>query len=193
MLFTFLHFFICLSASCINVNDKSIQTLLSLPQLERFECTLQNHFPLIELPEMKHLTELCLNMNTNQDLTGFFEALKKMNRLERLFLNLNINFREADRLHLVCGIIVVATSQEKDVVLSHRNIDEENTKLTITRTSNQKGAEIFEKDSQILQIALNYSDEEPLVEGVKKFVRKELRQYHVFVLKNKDYWKNQFL
>lgn len=175
------------------VDDDSLLPLLTLPQLEKFKCKRVDGFPDIELPELKHLIELDLGLIENEPyLTGLFEAIKKMPRLEKLVIDFRLPWETEDEtgnavlLELVCGVAKVITSFGKDVVVGDDSSTAHTKKLLITKLSNYKEAKKIHERGEILELTLNYEHEKPLFDGVAAFVRNKLYLYNTVIFENKN-------
>lgn len=166
----------------------SLKTLLTLPQLERFEFALLHEFPCIELPELKHLTEMAIVFLDNYpDFTMLFEVVKKIFSLKKLRIGFHDFFHIEDcvALNLVCGVVEAATSLRKDVLVNDDMDPSHTSKLMITKSSNQRAAEMILQHGEIFEITIHYKFEELFFENVAKFVRNKLYRYNTIVLENK--------
>lgn len=175
---------IAFSAGRITVNGESLQKILSLPQLEKLTCKLEEEFPYIELSEIERLSHLYVTMiSANPVFIGIPEAVKKMHRLQTLHIECSVAVSEGSILDLVCGVVNAAKSMEKYVVLKCWYPGRDRKLLHITKLSDHKADAIFEKDSQVFQLSLRFDYQETLFERVKEFVRNNLSSYNVFVLR----------
>lgn len=76
-------------SACMKVNEDLLPKIFLLSQLRTFECTKES-FSHIELPENEQLSIMNIWITSDigllPDLAGFFEAVKKMRRLEKLII-----------------------------------------------------------------------------------------------------------
>lgn len=160
--------------------------ILTLPQLKSYKCLVHDGFPLVDLPETNHLTELHVMVSDEDPIfTGFFRAVKKVIQLEKLIIDCYHDIKEQGLLLLVCGVAVAATSLGKDVLVTHFDSKKNAKRLRITRSETLEAAEIFEEDCKTLQLSFKFKDEDTLFKGVTEFVRNKIQGYRAFVLKNK--------
>lgn len=165
------------------VEKESIKKLLSLPHLEFFECR-HSYFPHNELPEMKHISVLRIRVDSGEPrFTGLLEAVGKMHCLKELMIDY-CDDEESELLHLLCGVVKKATSQEKKVIVSSFSKDlvdnefEFHDYLEIMKSGDHEVAE------KVLELAFcdDYYDSDELVDGVAAFVRNKLHSYKVVEL-----------
>lgn len=158
-----------------HITGEKFCDLLALPRLERLAVdSLSNlHSADMLLPEKSTLTELELKYNRDKlDVSSFCEALKKMPKLRNLRIKGNIE----ETLELVWQVMIVAVSQNKDVILEQLWNRENSQKWKITRKNSASS------DMKTLNIALSTAFEPMFFENVKTFVRNNLESHQVVVL-----------
>lgn len=160
--------------------------MLTLPQLESFECVLRGGFPNIDLPELKHLTKLHFTVIGEDPLfTGLFTAIKKMPSLETLSIAIGFYDNEDDViLNVVRGVAKAALSLGKDILVTDDCLTEHNRRLMITKLSVHEAATVVHQRGGLLELTLNYTNEERLFQNIAKFVRDELRRYNLILLED---------
>lgn len=105
----------------MEVTDEQVRTLLTLPHLENLFICKVTSFRSIELPEMLDLTRLTVGFDSAKfDLAKFCSVLRKLPKLEYLSLkaecsNWYYNYDEISKI--VCQVLLVAVSQNKDVLV----------------------------------------------------------------------------
>lgn len=170
------------------VEEATLLALLTLPQLESFEMSLWDEFPNIELSELKHLTELNTTIfGTNSSFVGLFKVLDKIPRLKKLVIEFkdSSDMDDSVPLNLICGAAIAASSVGKDVLVNEDLRSQYITKLMITKSSHYKEAEVNHRHDEILEISFNHLISEPIVEGVRAFVRNKLTSYDTVLFKSK--------
>lgn len=161
----------------IKIPGELLTTLLSLPCLESFQVHLFSNFDPTDLPEMNHLTELTVTcFMKNFDYSSFCEVLKKMPNMK--MLRVKIIWNDQDTLELVCQVLIVAASQNKDVILENLLGPKNQQKLKIVR----KDAAPFDTQIKTLNFAVTMHNDAKFYENVKSFLSNNLQSYNVVPL-----------
>lgn len=184
-------------ANRIDVEEASLLTLLTLPQIESLKFTLWDGFPNIELPEVKHLTELTITIfGTDPPLAGLYKAVKKMPCLKKLIIEFEdgiiiereslSKIDDSVLLNFICGVVIAATSLGKDVLVSENLNKDYISELMITKSNNQEAVKVNHRRDETLELLMDIELEEPIVEAVRAFVRNKLYRYNTILLKSKN-------
>lgn len=148
--------------------DNHICTLLSLPHLYDLHLDKVLSFRSTELSKMSNLTKLSMVYDWDKfDIKNFCKALRKMPKLE--LLEMRAYGSEQSELNLVCEVILVAVSQNKNVIVSKQSGSWD---LKIER----KNAESL--DAATLKLKLHITAE-TFSNDIKTFVKNEVESYIV--------------
>lgn len=187
--------FFFFSVNDIQVQGGDIKKLLALPHLEKFFYQAnsfskngQNSFTCNDMPEMKQLLKLSIPVDS-EDISGFVEAVGKMPRLEKLFIDCGFIEKDSEVVRLFCGVVEVATSRGKDVLIS-TDYDYKKKKFSIKQlkveeSSNHQATEMFNQHRETLKVTLIGHLPGDLFEHVAAFVRNKLYGFNAFVIEDK--------
>lgn len=166
----------------MQITEKQICILPSLPHLDDLLLVEVIRFPSIELSEMLNLTELAMNCDLAKfDITSFCNALRKMPKLGVLGMGCDSNMNERSQFELICQVLIVAVSQNKDVLVSNSHYPCNIEEWKIAR----KNAESIDMAIQTLNLRVRIKSEENFSEHTKTFVRNHLKSHEVKILKRK--------
>lgn len=157
---------------------------MSLPRLEKLDVDVVAGFDSKVLPEMKNLTSCKIAFaNVMVDVKSICEAVKKMPKL----LSLQTYYLNVDEsLELICGVAVIAASQDKDLVVKLKKAEHETcTKLEIIRKSAEKDLDL-DRAQMTLALLISGNQKKSIFDDVMAFVKTKMKQHTAVLIFDKS-------
>lgn len=158
-----------------------LAVMSSFPNLERFRVITKGVGPMDEMPELKKMKVLNLEIKQNlASVTNLIAAVKKMPSLENLFVSAedyDHPLSDDEMFKFICDVIDVAASQKKDVFLTHLNFSPRCDSLSIQKKVKP------DEGNQTLTFETTFNNRIVLYGRLTAFVQKRLAGYEAKLVK----------
>lgn len=174
-----------------NITRSALYSLLSFQNLEKLIVGHVEGFDSISLPEMKKLTDFCIEFKKQStiNIESLCHAVKKMPMLHNLMIAGLMSKEQT--LQLVFKMAVFAASQGKNIVVfpypaGYKNRVRMYDRLKIARKNDIEVEDLSNEQDQTLNMLVANQEHETYVDDIKAFVERNMKHCETFKIAAED-------